>query len=244
MAKKGYAKSWSEAKLKVRDNPALNVRREKISPLAAIELIKKCGGLVVLAHPYLIDEEVNSKELGSISRDEYIDKLINNFSPKEILIERSKQTFFFETFGKKFYTYPLDDWMFNEETSIERLLKQFDTVSLKGFGVHKLELGSVAAGAILQYLDLTHHHQTEHITRLARIEEDKYVWLDKFTIRNLELFNSFGEDAKSLLDVIDKTVSPPGSRLMKRWLALPLKNLNSINERLDLTDFFLRNAGI
>jgi len=175
---------------------------------------------------------------------QYIDKLLSSFAPKEVLYERSKYELFRELFGTKYYTYKLEDWAFTESTSKERLLKQFDTKSLKGFGVEKMDFGITAAGAILQYLDLTEHRDIKHITRISRIEEDKYVWLDKFTIRNLELFNSFGEDAKSLLDVIDKTVSPPGSRLMKRWLALPLKNLNSINERLDLTDFFLKNEEI
>jgi len=174
----------------------------------------------------------------------YVDKLINNFSPKEILVERSKISFFHETFGKKFYTYPLDDWMFNQETSIERLLKQFDTVSLKGFGVQKLELGSVAAGAILQYLDITHHHQTDHISKLARIEEDKYVWLDKFTIRNLELFYSLNEGAVPLIEILDKTASPMGGRLLKRWLALPLKDINSINKRLNVVENFVNNIDL
>ncbi|MCF6366204.1 MAG: DNA mismatch repair protein MutS [Bacteroidales bacterium] len=170
---------------------------------------------------------------------QYIDKLLSSFAPKEVLYERSKYELFRELFGTKYYTYKLEDWAFTESTSKERLLKQFDTKSLKGFGVERMDFGITAAGAILQYLDLTEHRNIKHITRISRIEEDKYVWLDKFTIRNLELFNSFGEDAKSLLDVIDKTVSPPGSRLMKRWLALPLKNLTAINERLDLVDFFI-----
>jgi len=167
---------------------------------------------------------------------DYVDKLLNNFLPKEVLVERSKQNFFFETFGKKFYVYPLDDWMFNAETSLERLLKQFDTLSLKGFGVQKLELANVAAGAVLQYLDLTHHHQTEHISKLMRIEEDKYVWLDKFTVRNLELFYSPHESAVPLINVLDKTASPMGARMLKRWLALPLKELAEINKRLDIVE--------
>ncbi len=167
---------------------------------------------------------------------DYIDKLLNNFLPKEVLVERSKQNFFFETFGKKFYVYPLDDWMFNQETSLERLLKQFDTISLKGFGVQKLEFANVAAGAILQYLDLTHHHQTDHISKLMRIEEDKYVWLDKFTVRNLELFYSPHENAVPLINVIDKTCSPMGARMLKRWLALPLKELSEINKRLNIVE--------
>ena len=172
---------------------------------------------------------------------QYIDKLLSSFSPKEVLYERSKYETFKELFGTKYYTYKLEDWAFTESTSKERLLKQFDTKSLKGFGIEKMNFGITAAGAILQYMDLTEHRDIKHITKISRIEEDKYVWLDKFTIRNLELFHAGGEDAKSLLDVIDKTVSPPGSRLMKRWLALPLKSINLINERLSLVDFFINN---
>lgn len=172
---------------------------------------------------------------------EYVDKLLNSFSPKEVLIEKTNQKQFTELFGNSFYTYPLDDWLFSPETSQERLMKQFDTISLKGFGVAEMKLGTVAAGAILQYLDLTHHDRIKHITRLSRIEEEHHVWLDKFTIRNLELFGSFNEGAKTLIDVIDQTISPMGGRMMKRWLALPLKDIRPINERLDVVDFFLKN---
>ena len=170
----------------------------------------------------------------------YIDKLITGFSPKEVLYERSKYDTYHEIFGARYYSYKLDDWAFTPDTSSERLLKQFDTKSLKGFGVNNLEYGIIAAGAILQYLDLTEHRDIKHITSISRIEEDKYVWLDKFTIRNLELFSSGGENAKSLLDIIDNTVSPPGSRLMKRRLALPLKNVQLIDERLDLVEYFTK----
>lgn len=205
--------------------------------LACLNIDKNSGGITFL--------DISTGEFYTAEGNfEYIDKLINNFLPKEILIERSRQDFFFDTFGKKFYTYPLDDWMFNEETGIERLLKQFDTVSLKGFGVQKLKLGSVAAGAILQYLDLTHHHQTDHISKLARIEEDKYVWLDKFTVRNLELFNSVHEGAVPLISIIDKTVSPMGGRLLKRWLALPLKDINEINKRLNVVERFVKKQDL
>ena len=175
---------------------------------------------------------------------QYIDKLLSSFEPKEVLYERSKYERFKELFGTKYYTYKLEDWAFTESTSKERLLKQFDTKSLKGFGINSMNYGITAAGAILQYLDLTEHRDIKHITRISRIEEDKYVWLDKFTIKNLEIFHSFGEDSKSLLDIIDKTVSPPGSRLMRRWMALPLKNIQSISERLDLVDFFINNPEV
>ena len=169
---------------------------------------------------------------------EYIDKLINSFSPKEVLIERSKQSLFKEQFGSKFYISLLDDWAFSEESAAERLEKQFETLSLKGFGVENLHAGIVSAGAILQYLDITRHENIKHITRLSRIEEEKYVWLDRFTIRNLELIGSMQENAKTLVDVIDKTVSPMGARLLRRWIVLPLKEIKAINERLDGVEYF------
>jgi DNA mismatch repair protein MutS len=174
----------------------------------------------------------------------YIDKLMSGFSPKEVLYERSKFETFKELYGTKYYTYKLEDWAFTESTSKERLLKQFDTSGLKGFGVDGMSYGITAAGAILQYLDLTEHREIKHITGISRIEEEKYVWLDKFSIKNLEIFTSPGEGAKSLLDITDNTVSPPGSRLLKRWLALPLKNLTSIHERLDTVEFLILNESI
>lgn len=172
---------------------------------------------------------------------EYVDKLLNTFKPKEIIFERSKSTLFKETFGEKFYTYKVDDWVFTEESASERLLKHFQTISLKGFGVQSLSYGIIAAGAILQYLDLTQHEQTSHISKLSRIEEEQHVWLDKFTMRNLELFYPLNENGKTLADVLDKTISPMGSRLLKRWIALPLKNINQINERLDVVSYFLHH---
>ena len=175
---------------------------------------------------------------------QYVDKLLSGFVPKEVLYERSKHEQFKEIFGAKYYSYKLEDWAFTESTSKDRLLKQFGTNSLKGFGIHHFSYGTTAAGAILQYLDLTEHRDIKHITKISRIEEEKYVWLDKFTIQNLELFNAFGEGAKTLLDVLDNTISPPGSRLLRRWLAFPLKNIQAINERLTLTDFFINNTEI
>jgi DNA mismatch repair protein MutS len=175
---------------------------------------------------------------------DYIDKLLSGFSPKEVLYERSKYELFKELFGTKYYVYKLEDWAFTESTSKERLLKQFDTAGLKGFGVEGMIYGITAAGAILQYLDLTEHRDTKHITGISRIEEDKYVWLDKFSIKNLEIFSSSGDGAKSLSDITDSTVSPPGSRMLKRWLTLPLKNLISIHERLDTVEFLIKNEDI
>jgi DNA mismatch repair protein MutS len=175
---------------------------------------------------------------------EYIDKLLNGFSPKEVLVERSKQSQFKEQFGTRFYLSLLDDWAFTAESSIERLSKQFETPTLKGFGVDLLQNGIIASGAILQYLDITQHEHIKHITRLSRIEEDRYVWLDRFTIRNLELLGSMHEGARTLVDVIDKSVSPMGARLLKRWMVMPLKEIQPINERLNVVDYFFRETEI
>lgn len=172
---------------------------------------------------------------------EYVDKLLNSFSPKEIIFDRTKKKEFENLFGTKFYSYPLEDWVFTLDAAKDRLLKQFETKSLKGFGVEGLANGVVAAGAILYYLDLTHHQQTGHITQLSRIEEDRFVWLDRFTVRNLELFEAINEGGKTLLEVLDKTISPMGSRLLKRWMAFPLKNVKSINERLDVVEYFFKH---
>jgi DNA mismatch repair protein MutS len=172
---------------------------------------------------------------------EYVDKLLNNFAPKEILFERGKQKTFHELFGHKFFTFKLDDWVFTEDSAHDKLTRHFETNSLKGFGVSGMKLGIIAAGAVLQYLDITQHHHIKHITSLARIEEDHYVWLDKFTIRNLELFQPIQEGGRAFVDIIDKTFSPMGSRLLKRWIALPLKDINPINERLDGVEYFIRN---
>lgn len=175
---------------------------------------------------------------------DYIDKLLNGFAPKEVLIERSKQSAFKETFGNKFYLSVLEDWVFAGDTAYEKLLKQFDTTSLKGFGVDNLKTGIVAAGAILQYLDITRHEQVKHITKLTRIDQDRFVWLDKFTIRNLELLQNLHEGGKTLTDVIDRTVSPMGSRLLKRWLVMPLKEVKAINERLNIVDYLYKNTDL
>ena len=171
---------------------------------------------------------------------DYIDKLLNNFAPKEVLFERGKRGMFEGNFGSKFFTFELEDWVFNETSSREKLLKHFETKSLKGFGVEHLKNGIVASGAILQYLDMTQHHQIGHITSLSRIEEDRYVRLDKFTVRSLELLGSMNDGGTSLLGVIDKTISPMGARLLKRWVVFPLKNEKPINERLDVVEYFFR----
>ncbi|MBN2519791.1 MAG: DNA mismatch repair protein MutS, partial [Bacteroidales bacterium] len=148
---------------------------------------------------------------------------------------------FIENFGTKFYTYKLDDWIFSSDSAYDRLLKHFQTNSLKGFGIQGLHFGIIAAGAILHYLDITQHDNLKHITKLTRIEEDNYVWLDKFTIRNLELFQPLNTGGKSFLDIIDKSLSPMGSRMLKRWIALPLKLISKINDRLSIVDYFIKN---
>lgn len=205
--------------------------------LACVHLTKSSAGVAFL--------DISTGEFYTAQGSfEYVDKLLNSLNPQEVLVERSKQQLFHQFFGKKFYTYLLDDWVFTEDTAYERLLKQFDTTSLKGFGIHEYNYGIVASGAVLQYLDLTHHDKIDHVTKISRIEEERYVWLDKFTIRNLELFTSINPNGKTLLDIIDKTISPMGSRLMRRWLALPLKDIAPIADRLNVVEFFMENAEI
>jgi len=199
--------------------------------LAAVHIDKKIAGVAFL--------DISTGEFyTSEGSFEYIEKLLQNFQPKEVVYERNKQQLFFEIFGKKFYSYTLEDWVFTEENASSRLLKQFETNSLKGFGIQNLNFGIIAAGAVLCYLDLTEHDKLNHITKISRIEEDRYVWLDKFTVRNLELFYSLHEGAKTLIDVIDRTISPMGARMLKKWISLPLKDIRPINERLSVVDFF------
>lgn len=171
---------------------------------------------------------------------DYIDKLLNNFGPKEVLFERGRKPMFEGNFGNKFFTFELDDWIFTETSAREKLLKHFETKNLKGFGVEQLKNGIIASGAILQYLDMTQHYQIGHITSLSRIEEDRYVRLDKFTVRSLELTGSMNDGGTSLLDIIDHTISPMGARMLKRWIVFPLKDVKPINERLDVVEYFFR----
>lgn len=175
---------------------------------------------------------------------EYIDKLLANFSPKEILIERGKKKLFDEYFGARFFTFELDDWIFTQDAAKDRLLKHFETKNLKGFGVEHLSDGVISAGTILHYLDSTHHTQISHITSLSRIEEDRYVRLDKFTVRSLELISTMNEGGKSLLDILDKTISPMGARMLRRWLVFPLKEVKPINDRLAVIEYFFRDPGL
>jgi DNA mismatch repair protein MutS len=200
--------------------------------LAAVHVDKKIAGVAFLdisTGEFLVSE-------GTI---DYIDQMLNNFQPKEVLYEKTKKDIFLECFGTKFYTNKLDDWIFTSDAANDRLLKQFGTSSLKGFGVQGLTYGIIAAGAALYYLDITQHEQLGHITGLSRIDEDRYVWLDKFTIKNLELFHSPYEGAKTLIDVMDRTISPMGGRLLKRWISLPLKDILPVNERLDVVQHLI-----
>ena len=202
--------------------------------LAAVHFGKSACGIAFL--------DISTGEfLTAEGPTDYIDKLLNNFAPKEVLFERGKQGMFEGNFGNKFFTFELEDWVFTETSSRERLLKHFETKNLKGFGVEHLKNGGIASGAILQYLDMTQHHQIGHITSLSRIEEDRYVRLDKFTVRSLELLGSMNDGGTSLLNVIDKTISPMGARLLKRWVVFPLKDEKPINERLNVVEFFFRD---
>ncbi len=167
---------------------------------------------------------------------EYVDKLLQSLKPTEVLFQKGNQKKFNELFGNKFYFFQLDDWVFTPDFTNELLLKQFKTKTLKGFGVEELKVATIAAGAALHYLSETHHNESQHISTLSRIEEDNYVWLDRFTIRNLELISSNNQDATTLIDIIDKTVSPMGGRLMKRWMLLPLKNTATIAKRHDVVE--------
>lgn len=172
---------------------------------------------------------------------DYVDKLLSSISPKEIIFDRTKKKDFENHFGTKYFTYALEDWTFIPDSANDRLLKHFETKNLKGFGVQNLTNGIVAAGAILHYLDLTHHTHLGHITQLTRIEEDHYVWLDRFTVRNLELYGTMNEGGKTLVDVIDKTISPMGGRLLKRWVAFPLKDVKPIVERHSVVEHFFKD---
>ena len=173
---------------------------------------------------------------------DYVEKLLGNFQPKEVLYDRARKADFEKYFGTKLCTFELDDWVFTEQTARQKLLKHFGTKSLKGFGVDHLHNGIVASGAIMQYLELTQHTHISHITSLARIEEDKYVRLDQFTIRSLELLSPLQEDGASLLGVIDRTVTPMGGRMLRRWVVFPLKDVRPIQERLDIVEYFFKDT--
>lgn len=205
--------------------------------LASIHFVKEHCGIAFL--------DISTGEFltaeGSV---DYIDKLINNFSPKEVLIERGQKKRFEEAFGPRYFVFELDDWIFTSSAAEDRLLKHFETKNLKGFGVQHLKLGIIASGAILYYLDQTQHTHIQHITALSRIEEERFVRLDKFTVRSLELVDAMNEEGTSLLQVIDKTISPMGSRMLRRWVLFPLKDLQPIQERQDAVDHLFRHPDL
>ena len=205
--------------------------------LAAIHIEKQSVGVALL--------DVSTGEFFVSEGDTpHVEQILNNFQPREVLFEKRKTELFHERFGSRFYTYRLDDWIFTPDTANDRLLKQFGTTSLKGFGVQGMTSGIIAAGAILWYLDMTRHENLGHINRLARIEEEKYVWLDRFTVRNLELFHSPFEGAKTLIEILDRTLSPMGGRMMKRWLSLPLKDISVLNTRLDIVEYLIGHPDV
>lgn len=200
--------------------------------LAAIHFDKKQAGIAFL--------DISTGEfLVAQGNQDYIDKLVQSFNPKEILYQKQKRKQYFEQIGEQYYQFGLEDWVFTPEFGQDLLTRHFGTASLKGFGIEQMQLGIIAAGAALHYLSETQHDRIQHISRISRIEEDRYVWLDKFTIRNLELVYSPNEDARTLIDVIDETTSPMGSRLLRRWLALPLKDKQPIQERLDVVEHLM-----
>ncbi|OYX86167.1 MAG: DNA mismatch repair protein MutS [Flavobacteriales bacterium 32-34-25] len=175
---------------------------------------------------------------------EYIDKLLQNFSPSEVLIQKNNKNDFKSNFGDDYHCFYLEDWVYKEDYAFETLTKHFQTVSLKGFGIEDLKEGIIASGAILYYLSETQHNRVQHITAIQRIAEDAYVWMDRFTIRNLELYHSYNPNAVTLLDVIDKTLSPMGGRLLKRWLALPLKDIKKVQSRHDVVSYLKENQEV
>lgn len=205
--------------------------------LAAIHFAKDTCGIAFL--------DISTGEfLTAEGTPDYVDKLLNNFSPKEVLVERNNKKRFEEHFGPRFFIFEMEDWVFTGDAATDRLLKHFETKNLKGFGVQHLKQGIVASGAILHYLDLTQHTQISHITALSRIEEDRYVRLDKFTVRSLELVGTMNDDGTSLLDVLDKTVSPMGSRMLRRWVVFPLKDVKPIEDRQNVVEYFFRHPDL
>ena len=178
--------------------------------------------------------------LAAEGTDEYVDKLLTSFAPKEVLYMRGMKDRFEESFGTKYFTFMLDDWMMTDSAANDRLTKQFLVQNLKGFGLNDMPMGIIAAGAILHYLDMTQHLQTSHIRHLSRIEQDRYVWLDRFTVRNLELFDTPYQDSRSLCSVLDKTLTPMGGRMLRRWIMLPLKEVRPIRNRQQVVEFFFR----
>jgi DNA mismatch repair protein MutS len=202
--------------------------------LASVYFEKKLFGIALL--------DISTGEFLATEGDqEQIDKLLQSFQPKEILYERSQHEQIHAWLSQQYYLYKLDDWYYTLDTCKERLIRHFEVDSLKGFGIGDFSVGIAACGAILQYLDTTQHDKLKHITSIARLYHEEYVWIDKFTLRNLELLYSTNENAKTLIDIIDRTQTPMGSRMLKRWVAFPLKDIAQINTRLQLVEFFTKS---
>ena len=225
------AVSYSDTTLQTKENNFLacvalpdNKRKASVGALTGLALLDISTG------EFLVAESDNN----------HIDRLLSNFAPKEVLYERGRRTEFANAFTNKYFTFELEDWMLTYESAIDRLTKHFQTTNLKGFGISHMTAAVCAAGAILHYLDMTQHLQTSHIRALSRIEEDQYMWLDRFTVRNLEIYNSSGEGGKTLLDVMDKTVSPMGARMLRRWISFPLKDAKKIRDRQQVVEYFFR----
>ncbi|MFW5754783.1 MAG: DNA mismatch repair protein MutS, partial [Marinilabiliaceae bacterium] len=205
--------------------------------LAAVHLNPKQGGVAFL--------DISTGEfLTAEGPLDHIERLVSGFSPKEVLYEKNKKEHLKNLFGDRHYVYGLDDWVFTEDSARDRLLKHFQTTSLKGFGIEQMKMGTVAAGAVMHYLDMTQHNQLDHISGISRIDEDKFVWLDRFTIRNLEIFEPVNEGGRSLIDVIDRTVTPMGSRLLKRWVSMPLKEVQPVKDRQSVVGHFFKDPSL
>ncbi|MGM0376512.1 MAG: DNA mismatch repair protein MutS, partial [Bacteroidota bacterium] len=205
--------------------------------LAAVHLNQKQGGVAFL--------DISTGEfLTAEGPLDHIERLVSGFSPKEVLYEKNKKELLKNLFGDRHYVYGLDDWVFTEDSARDRLLKHFQTTSLKGFGIEQMKMGTVAAGAVMHYLDMTQHNQLEHISGISRIDEDKFVWLDRFTIRNLEIFEPVNQGGRSLIDVIDRTVTPMGSRLLKRWVSMPLKEVQPVKDRQSVVGHFFKDPSM
>ncbi|TVR73368.1 MAG: DNA mismatch repair protein MutS [Marinilabiliales bacterium] len=212
------------------------LEHKKNNFLACVHIEKSSAGVAFLdlsTGEFMVSQ-------GSI---EYADKLLSGFEPREVLYEKGKKESFEKAFGSRYYTYKLDEWAFHNDTAYEKLTSHFRTPTLKGFGVEALTLGITAAGAVMHYLELTRHDRLGHVTSLSRIDGDRYVWLDKFTVRNLELYYSYNEGAKTLISVIDRTLSPMGGRMLKRWISMPLMDAGEINRRLDAVEFLAGDTG-
>lgn len=205
--------------------------------LACVHLAKKDNGIALL--------DISTGEFYvTQGDDEYIDKVLQNFNPKEVVVQKKYKEYFNENFGSsaKYYISTFEDWVFTKDFGYESLIKHFQTSSLKGFGIEEMDEAIIAAGGILHYLSETCHDKIDHISTISRLEKDSYMWLDRFTVRNLELLSGSNENSKSLLCVIDKTVSAPGSRLLRKWIVMPLKDVDKINKRLDIVDYMTKNA--